>query len=258
MGRKAEFGGMIPSSSPEQTPSQVEHGWRPEVVGDRTSEPGAPLPPGLKLNLGCGPVQPSGWVNIDGSNRAKLASRLWPLDKALVKLGVLAKTEFGPHVEVRNLAKPLPYADETVSCIYAGELWEHFEYPDAERLTRECLRVLAPGGVLRLCVPDGPAFWARYLELCDEEMKRPRETRSAERLHQHVEMYFKDILTRRVWLGSLGHTHKWQYDEVQLVELLEDCGFASVERMAFHRSRIPDVNQVERADFLIVEGVKLW
>lgn len=249
---------MTSASSPEQAPSQVDHSWRPEVVSDRRGDPGAPLPPGPKLNLGCGPVQPAGWVNIDGSNRAKLAKHLWPLDQALVKLGLLAKTEFGPHVEVRNLAKALPYAEGTVSCIYAGELWEHFEYRDAKRLTEECLRVLAPGGVLRICVPDGPAFWARYLELCDEEMKRPREVRSAERLHQHVDMYFKDILTRRVWLGSLGHTHKWQYDEIQLIELLEDCGFTSVERMAFHQSRIPDVNQVERADFLIVEGVKLW
>lgn len=255
-----EFDVVIPSPAPGSapSPSQTEHSWRPEVVGEKRGDPGQPLPPGLKLNLGCGPVQPSGWVNIDGSNRAKFASRLWPLDRALVKLGLMAQTEFGPHVRVRNLSRPLPYADESVSCIYAGELWEHFEYPAAERLTQECLRVLAPGGVLRVCVADGPAFWKRYLELCEEEMKRPRETRSAGRLHQHVETYFKQIATRRTWLGSLGHTYKWQYDEFQLVELLEDCGFTSVERMAFHRSRIPDVDQVERADLLIVEGVKLW
>ena len=26
------------------------------------------FPGGPKLNLGCGPVQPEGWINIDGSN----------------------------------------------------------------------------------------------------------------------------------------------------------------------------------------------
>lgn len=233
---------------------QTERSWRrPAEASGGGLEP---LPPGHKFNLGCGPVQPEGWINVDASNRAKLASRLWPLDRALVRLGVLAKTEFGPQVKVHDLRKPLPYPDGAAACIYAGELWEHFEYADAVRLTRECLRLLAPGGVLRICVPDGAAFWARYLILCEEEMARARGARSAQRLHQHVEIYFKDISTRRIWLGSLGHIHKWQYDEVQLVELLEDCGFTSVDRMRFHCSRIPDVSQVERSDFLIVEGVK--
>ena len=48
------------------------------------------------------------------------------------------------------------FDDGTVGCIYAGELWEHFEYDDAARLTHECYRVLAPGGVLRVRVPERP------------------------------------------------------------------------------------------------------
>ena len=214
------------------------------------------LPAGPKLNLGCGGVQPAGWVNIDGSNRAMLASRLAPLDKLLVWLGVLPETEFGPHILVHDLFKPLPFADNSAACIYAGELWEHFEYDDAAKLTRESLRVLAPGGVLRVCVPDGPQFWQRYLDVYRREMKRPREERHAQQLRRLVDHYFADIATRRMWFKSFGHVHKWQYDEVQLVELFEDCGFASVDRMPFHSSRIGDVDLVERSDFLIVEGVK--
>lgn len=213
-------------------------------------------PAGLRLNLGCGPVQPAGWVNIDGSNRAILANRLAPLDRTLVALGVLPPTEFGPHVKVHDLLKPLPFTEGAVGCIYAGELWEHFEYADAAKLTRECLRVLAPGGVLRVCVPDGVAFWERYLDIHREQMARPRDQRSAAPLRSHVQLYFNDIATRRILLGSLGHTHKWQYDEVQLTELFEESGFVSVQRMTLHDSRIPDVDLVERSDFLIVEGVK--
>lgn len=214
------------------------------------------LPAGPKLNLGCGPVQPAGWINVDGSNRARLAARVPWLDRLLTRAGILSPTEFGPQVTIHSLFKPLPYADDSVACIYAGEVWEHFELPDAVRLTAECHRILAPGGVLRLCVPDGVAFWRRYLELFDEQTSRPRGERSAEPLRRHVAMYFKEICTRRIWLGSMGHTHKWQYDEVQLVELLESQGFASVERMPFHTSRIPDVASIERSNFLIVEGVK--
>jgi predicted SAM-dependent methyltransferase len=214
------------------------------------------LPAGPKLNLGCGPVQPEDWVNIDGSNRAWLASKLPPLDRLLTKIGALPPTEFGPQVRAHNLFKPLPFAADSVACIYAGEVWEHFEYADAARLTAECVRVLAPRGVLRVCVPDGVEFWRRYLELNDEIVSRPRAERSAEPLRKHVQMYFTEICTRKRWTGSMGHTHKWQFDEVQLVELFESQGLSGVERMPFHHSRIPDVSRVERSDFLIVEGVK--
>lgn len=215
-----------------------------------------PLPPGLKLNLGCGPVQPEGWVNCDGSNRAWLASKFRALDRFLVRFGIIPPTEFGPQIKWLNLSGPLPWAEGSVSCIYAGEVWEHFEYDDALRLTRECHRVLAPGGVLRLCVPDGKQFWGKYLELLDGEMAKPRSERDAGRLRDHVQMFFNEICTRKVRLGFMGHFHKWQFDEVQLVELFESCGFQEVERMKYHQSRIPGVEQIERSDFLIVEGVK--
>lgn len=215
------------------------------------------FPAGERLNLGCGPVQPEGWTNVDGSNRAFLASRLNWLDRLLVRVGAIPPTEHNETTRYLNLLKGLPWPADSVAAIYAGELWEHFEYPDAEALTRECFRVLKPGGVLRVCVPDGPTFWRNYLAIYDAEAVKPPEQRQASRLHDHVSMYFRDICTRRVWLGSIGHAHKWQFDEVQLVDLLRRCGFGSVSRMAFHDSVIPEVHQVERSDFLIVEGLKL-
>jgi predicted SAM-dependent methyltransferase len=214
------------------------------------------FPNGPKVNLGCGPVQPKDWINIDGSNRAKLAAWLPWLDRLMTRVGLISPTEFGPQVTIHNLFKPLPFRPNTVSCIYAGEVWEHFEYPDAVRLTKECFNALAPNGVLRLCVPDGIEFWTNYIELFNKEMARPRPERSDQALRAHVDMYFKEICTRKRFLGSMGHVHKWQFDEVQLIALLESAGFVSVERMAFNTSRIPGIDLVERSDFLIVEGVK--
>lgn len=208
-----------------------------------------------KLNLGCGPVQPENWTNVDGSNRAKLASKLPWLDSLLQKAGLIGETEFGPHIEVLDLSKKLPYESNSIDAIYAGELWEHFEYETAERLTRECARVLKPGGVLRVCVPDCEDIWKTYLDLVQQEKSKPADQRSDENIVKHVKMYFDDICTSRIWLGSMGHTHKWNYDEVQLVSLFQRCGLIDVERGKFHESRIDDVQTVERSDFLIVEGV---
>ena len=81
---------------------------------------------------------------------------------------------------------------------------EHFEFPDAGRLTAECFRVLAPCGVLRVCVPDGIEFWQKYLDLFQKIMAMPRPQRSDEPLREHVQMYFNEISTRKLWFGSTG------------------------------------------------------
>jgi predicted SAM-dependent methyltransferase len=214
------------------------------------------LPSGLHLNLGCGPVQPAGWINIDGSNRAYLASNLHWIDNLMVKCRIIPPTHFSKSIKYCNLLKGIPYPNNSIACIYAGELWEHFERPDALNLTKECFRVLKPKGVLRVCVPDGPTFWGKYLEIYHKEMSKPRKDRNAKPLVEHTQMFFNEICTRKRYLGSMGHTHKWNFDEVQLIEMFEVSGFSCVERMQFQKSRIPDIDCIERSDFLIVEGIK--
>ena len=214
------------------------------------------MPEGSKLNLGCGPVQPDGWINIDGSNRALLASKLNWLDKVFVSLGLIEETEFDKTIKFFNLSRGLPFPNNSVACIYAGELWEHFEYDMAYELTRESYRVLKPKGILRVCVPDGLEFWKNYLKIYREEKAKKRCERNAEKLKGHIQMFFNDICTKKVYLGSMGHFHKWLFDEIQLIEMFEQNGFSEVDRMHFHQSRIPDIDAVESSDYLIIEGIK--
>jgi len=211
---------------------------------------------GIKLNLGCGPVQPEGWVNIDGSMRARLASRLPPVDHLLTRVGLLSPTEFSTKTKTYDLLRSLPFSDASVDAIYAGELWEHLRPDDGKRLMRECYRVLKKQGVLRICVPDGAEFWRAYLEKHQRELEKPVAERDVESVREHVAMYFRDICTQQSYLKSFGHFHKWQYDEVQLVALFLECGFSEATRRRFHDSAIEDVTSVERSDFLIVEGAK--
>lgn len=213
-------------------------------------------PPGPRINLGCGPVLGQGWINVDGSRRSWLVTHAWPLDRLLVKLGILTPTAFIPSMTYHNLHRRLPWPTGSVAAIYAGEVWEHLEYADAERLTQECYRVLKKDGVLRLCVPDGVEFWLRYLTMVSEEQAKIRSLRDVRRLRQHVGLYFDDICTRPPRLKSFGHFHKWQYDEVQLIDLFERCGFREVERKPFGESRIVGISEIERSNFLIVEGVR--
>jgi predicted SAM-dependent methyltransferase len=206
----------------------------------------------LKLNLGCGPVQPAGWVNVDGSNRAWLASRLPWLDRLLVRLRLLPPTEFTAQTTWADLRRRLPWDDGTVDAIYLGEVLEHFTRDQGQRLLGECRRVLKPDGVLRLRVPDNANFWRQYLAEYDEVRSRP----PAEWANDHtrwVALFFRDICTRPRRFGYAGHYHKWMYDEVSLTLALREAGFVA-QRRTYLDSAIADVAAVEVAQDLIMEA----
>ena len=208
-----------------------------------------------KLNLGCGPVQPAGWINTDGSLRAWVASRLSWLDWLMVRLRIWPLTEFSRQTRFVQLHKRFPWPDNSADCVYLGEVLEHFTREDGMRLLAECFRVLKPGGVLRCRVPDNAEFWRNYLRDFDKSHSRPRSEWSLDH-SRWVQMFFRDICVRRRWVGSYGHYHKWMYDEISLIRTFEQIGFVAVERRQFLDSAIPDVAAVETRDDLIVEGTK--
>lgn len=120
----------------------------------------------LRLHLGCGLTTPTDWVNIDGSWNAWLAK--YPkMRKVLARLKVLPATSsiipWAADVHYHDLRKPLPFKANSVEAIYSSHTLEHLYYTEAERLLHECMRVLAPGGVIRLVVPDLKSIMLEYL-----------------------------------------------------------------------------------------------
>lgn len=87
----------------------------------------------LRINLGCWSKRLPGFVNID-------------LDPSYGEL----------VVDVRAL----PYEDNTVDEVYAGHLLEHFSL--TENVLKEWHRVLRPGGVITVTVPDIEKGLAEY------------------------------------------------------------------------------------------------
>ncbi len=209
----------------------------------------------VRLNLGCGPIQPSDWVNVDNSNRAKLSCHLFWLDQLLVKLKVLSPTEYNRQTRTFNLSKRFPFEDGSVDTIYSGELLEHLTREEGEVFLAECFRVLKPGQTLRIRVPDQYHFWKNYTHDFESIYKLGRE-KWEEGHSRWTQMHFDNICVQRPGLSSMGHFHKWMYDEMTLILAFERAGFGEVERKALHDSRIEDVERVENREDLIVEGIK--
>lgn len=83
---------------------------------------------GLKLNIGAGTTTLPGYVPID----RKQGGEAYPL----------------------RYNDGMPVADECADEVYAAHVLEHFGFREVEDVVREWVRVLKPGGRLRVAVPD--------------------------------------------------------------------------------------------------------
>jgi len=122
---------------------------------------------GLLVNIGCGSTWHAAWVNLD----------MRPVN---------------PQIRSWDVAKGLPFRGGEVQACYASHVLEHLSRPQARALLREVWRVLRPGGVLRLAVPDLEAIAREYLSALasgvsgDPAARRRHEWMTIELLDQLV------------------------------------------------------------------------
>jgi predicted SAM-dependent methyltransferase len=84
--------------------------------------------PGCYLHLGCGPLILDGWVNID---------------------------KYHEHQQVvQSDISKLVYENNSIDAIYSSHALEHLPYRKARAALIDWGRVLKPGGVLYLAIPD--------------------------------------------------------------------------------------------------------
>jgi SAM-dependent methyltransferase len=98
------------------------------------------------LNLGCGPRFHPEWTNLD----------LKPLSQ---------------EVRAFDLRKPLPFGDASFDLVYHSHLLEHLRKDDAPRFVRECYRLLRPGGILRVAIPDLESIARAYLAALENALQ---------------------------------------------------------------------------------------
>jgi len=208
-----------------------------------------------KLNLGCGPNAPAGWLNVDGSWNAWLWNHAH-LRTTLRVLGVINKNDSGVQWNVQplvhDLTKPLPFEDNKVSVIYGAHILEHLYLVDAQRLLCECLRVLRSGGVIRLVVPDLHSIVKTYLTKknragpCDSEEVVVAADKLNEKLGFRSPAPPKGNFVLRFYsLWKDFHHHKWMYDSDSLVHYMREAGFTSVNERGFLQSEIPSIAEIE-------------
>jgi len=172
----------------------------------------------LRLHLGSAWGPKEGWFNID------LAGH--PVDLAW------------------NLARGLPFPDGSAEAIFHEHLLEHLPLEAAAKLMEESHRVLCPGGVMRIAVPDAGRYLVSYANegqglIAEYRPGRPTNLLAAQ------EVFYR-------------HGHRSAWDLVTLELFVRAAGFEQCEERGFGKSRIepcPDSPHRER-ESIYVEAVK--
>jgi SAM-dependent methyltransferase len=208
---------------------------------------------GDRLNLGCGPNAPQGWVNLDGSWNAWFTHHQ-RLRRTLQRIGIIDAANQGAQWKVspivHDLRRPLPFQENTFSAIYASHVLEHLYRVEADGLLADCWRVLAPGGIIRLVVPDLRAMVTDYMKQANGNGNATAPGSAADGLNEKLGFRSAqppggNTLFRIYATWKDFHSHKWMYDSDSLHRTLKIAGFRSVAKKDFRCSDIPGIHEVE-------------
>lgn len=183
----------------------------------------------LLVNVGCGRNGMAGWVNVDSSDAP----------------GVTC---------IYDCRRRIPLPSRSAKAIFTEHLLEHLDYEEeAPVLLAECRRVLRPGGVIRIVVPDGRKYLTTYLNGGWDEMRSfsplaANKDPNRQTLMEVVNQHFRQ-----------AGQHRFSYDYETLASLLDRSGFHAVAQARFGDSRMKDlaIDSLQRApESLYVEAVR--
>lgn len=190
----------------------------------------------LRVNIGCGMTPTMGWRNFDNSLSIML-SRIPYFANVFYRLGFLNIEQYRfmkfactNKIEYGDVVKGLPLADSSVEVIYSSHMLEHFDQNMANIFLREVYRILQPGGIIRLAVPDINKIVAKYIEFQNADMLI-KET------HLCVNNP-KSFISKIRFLLVGPRNHKWMYDGRSLCRLLLKHGFVNTEILPVGKTNI--------------------
>jgi predicted SAM-dependent methyltransferase len=153
----------------------------------------------LRLNIGSGPNVKADWINVDLAPNADLTL---------------------------DLREPMPLKDGCCSMIYSEHFFEHLLHPrDTTRFLSEAFRLLQPGGIFSVGVPDTEWPLTAYSNDKDNYFgtaARIFHPAKCKTKLDHINYHFRQ-----------DGEHKYAWDFETLKNALEDAGFRNCARRDF-------------------------
>ena len=122
-------------------------------------------------------------------------------------------------VESWNASEGIPATSASVDIVYHSHLLEHLYMEEGEDLIRECFRVLKPGGILRIVVPDLERICRDYLTSLKEV---DQGTKHAHMNAHWMRLELFDQMTRKASGGKMLQFIQSNPDNKEF--LIKRCG----------------------------------
>lgn len=147
------------------------------------------------LNLGAGGKRPSNpmWTNVD-TLKGQVPDDQWNK--------IVAEPNYVEH----DISTGLPFEDNVFNSVLCAHLIEHFSVQPAQKLLKEVLRVLKPGGTVMVSVPDAHYFrhvypqdkgaptWQDLYGVSDPPNPIPTWMQAALFFEQHYQVFSEDSM----------------------------------------------------------------
>lgn len=182
----------------------------------------------IRLNIGCGTDYKKGWVNIDNNS-----------DNNIEKLDL--------NWDLRN---PLPFDDGSVDYVFNEHFFEHLTVEEGQTAMKDLMRVLKPGGVMRIAMPD--------LEKAIDNYKDKNWKKTQVPFLKRFGLGFVKTRAELLNMNFSWWGHKWLYDWEELERRLKEAGYANIARCERTKSSHKDLRNLETRDesLLIAEVTK--
>lgn len=182
----------------------------------------------IKLNVGCGTDYKTGWINIDNNS-----------DNNIEKLDL--------NWDLRN---SLPFNENSVDFIFNEHLIEHLTVEEGQKAIKDFMRVLKPGGVIRIATPDLEVTVDKYVNVPID--KDP--------VIKKFNMDFVKTRAERINIGFRWWGHMWLYDWEELKRRLIEAGCKQdmIKRCELYKSSHKELRNLEirEESMLIAEVTK--
>jgi glycosyltransferase involved in cell wall biosynthesis/predicted SAM-dependent methyltransferase len=126
-----------------------------------------------------------------------------------------------------DASKKLPFLDCTVDFIITSHFMEHISRGEGKNFLKECFRIMKPGGIIRITIPDTKKIIGTYPNIKNtftenEGVKDAEDDAEA------------------LW-NFLTAGHKTAYDSVSMIMKLNVAGFLSVSEYGYGISGSPEI-----------------
>ncbi len=146
-----------------------------------------------------------------------------------------------PGVYRMDATRKFPFADNTFDYVFCQHMIEHIGYPEGQFMLRECLRVLKPGGKVRISTPNLAFVCGLYNSTPDERQRAYMEWSKATWVPDAPKASPAFVVNN--FFRNWGH--QFIYDSETLREAIERAGFHALKSFDLNQSDDPIFQDLE-------------